>query len=266
MKKTSRALIVLGLITTAMTMLPSFAGAHWIEGPKSTFASSADLLCTSGCENHGDQVGFWQSILWADQNLSCSNNSVDGIFGSQTDADTKSWQSSWGLTADGKAGYNSWTKAANWIYLDYVEDSTGSASHHYLGSRANFNIWETHPSSPEEDYWLFQPPHKPSGYSSAPACAGSCSTHWDGYFSSNHPGISFAAGCASYPYASQGGGNPAGGGGCVGPSVTAIIVPKVDPPSLDSYSASNQVGLPAEVKPVPIEGTNNTAIQRLIVC
>jgi hypothetical protein len=50
----------------------------------------------------GPDVALWQSIIGV---------TADGIFGSGTDAATRTWQTQNGLTADGIVGPNTWSKA-----------------------------------------------------------------------------------------------------------------------------------------------------------
>lgn len=52
--------------------------------------------------SNGKAVKIWQVIL------GYTGSKVDGIFGSGTEADTKTWQKAHGLTADGIVGTKSW--------------------------------------------------------------------------------------------------------------------------------------------------------------
>lgn len=62
-------------------------------------------------------TGLWQAILWADQAKKLNGstftvNDIDCEFGPNTEAATKDWQRQRGLTADGRVGSNTFTKAS----------------------------------------------------------------------------------------------------------------------------------------------------------
>jgi Putative peptidoglycan binding domain len=86
------------------------AQAHSIAGFMWTIV---DNDCASGtCVTQGNQVGTWQSILWADGLLNkCGSSGIDGYFGSVTKTATQTWQRTHGLSADGVVGPLTWGAA-----------------------------------------------------------------------------------------------------------------------------------------------------------
>jgi len=86
------------------------ASAHNITGYLWT---SVDNDCiASPCVTQGNQVGAWQSILWADGLLNkCGSSGIDGYFGSLTKAATQSWQRVRKLSSDGIVGPMTWGAA-----------------------------------------------------------------------------------------------------------------------------------------------------------
>ncbi|MEV0175800.1 peptidoglycan-binding domain-containing protein [Streptomyces sp. NPDC050803] len=75
-------------------------------------------LC-DGCPTSGTETELtklWQNILWADGYLF---DTRDGFFGPRTAAATKEWQADHGLTADGKVGDDTWSKADNQLAWGY---------------------------------------------------------------------------------------------------------------------------------------------------
>lgn len=107
-----RALSLVGLVSLAViaTALPS--SAHSISGYLWT---NVDTDCaTAPCVTRGNQVGAWQSILWADGYLAkCGASGIDGVFGSITKSATRRWQQAYRLTADGIVGPRTWGTARN---------------------------------------------------------------------------------------------------------------------------------------------------------
>jgi hypothetical protein len=116
---------------------------------------------------------LWQTMLWANGYLPSSG--IDGIFGDQTDAATRNFQRDKGLSADGSAGRNSWTKAGNnlaqhdnqngWLYVVY-HGGTGSRSQY---SAHTFVLQR----SPDGNY-RFYPPQSNDPYNWATYNSNSC--------------------------------------------------------------------------------------------
>jgi hypothetical protein len=94
----------------SVVLLPLLASAHSITGFQWT---SVDKDCiASPCVTAGNQVGAWQSILWADGKLNkCGSSGIDGYFGSVTRSATQSWQRAHNLSADGIVGPLTWGAA-----------------------------------------------------------------------------------------------------------------------------------------------------------
>ncbi|NUT96469.1 MAG: Tat pathway signal protein [Saccharothrix sp.] len=90
-----------------------------------------------GFQEHNDSnaVCLWQKVLWAEgakeSDLTTFDHSdVDGHFGPNTDAATRSLQARWGLTIDGEVGGGTFGRADN--NLRYVTGSTGRGELLYL--------------------------------------------------------------------------------------------------------------------------------------
>ncbi|MEO3784631.1 peptidoglycan-binding domain-containing protein [Actinocorallia sp. B10E7] len=69
-------------------------------------------LCNGCSYSYSNYVWMWQRILMADAYL---QGSLDCSFGSLTASSTRNWQSGHGLSADGIVGWNTRTKADNYI-------------------------------------------------------------------------------------------------------------------------------------------------------
>jgi hypothetical protein len=105
---------------------------------------------------HGQDVEFWQTILWSSQKL-IGGHTMDGVFGPQTDAATRNWQGAHGLVRDGCAGYQSWSRA-----------QFGS---HYLPHRID-HMWRTH-ADQNCSYWVWKEP-----MFNLPVAARWCNLRW----------------------------------------------------------------------------------------
>ena len=65
-----------------------------------------------------DLVRFWQLIVWADGTTGTSSctSFADGQFGSNTEAQTRTWQSRHGVGVDGQVGPQTWGKAKSRLH------------------------------------------------------------------------------------------------------------------------------------------------------
>jgi hypothetical protein len=97
-------------IVLCVLLTPTPASAHNITGYRWT---NVDNNCiASPCVTAGNQVGAWQSILWADGYLNkCGSSGIDGYFGSVTKSATQNWQRARRLSADGIVGPLTWGAA-----------------------------------------------------------------------------------------------------------------------------------------------------------
>jgi hypothetical protein len=93
---------------------------------------------------------LWQQILWAEgvkkpDGKLYSAADVDGQFGANTAYATKKLQSRWGLSADGRAGNNTWGHADSKLrFFDYAtEYSFGGKILTYEGSARSFYLART---------------------------------------------------------------------------------------------------------------------------
>lgn len=90
-------------------------------------------------------VGVWQTILWAETYLAqCGSAGVDGLFGTTTKNATRSLQSYWGLTVDGKVGNQTWGRADN---NSRFESFPGDKSLYYDANRSSTTVWFYRPPS-----------------------------------------------------------------------------------------------------------------------
>jgi hypothetical protein len=97
------------------------------------FGELGNALC-NGCADslNNDLVVMWQAVLFTEGFL--SESGMDGDFGPNTANATKSWQSRFGLAADGRVGATTWAKAddrlhwigggTNWA-VEYFSSATG---------------------------------------------------------------------------------------------------------------------------------------------
>jgi len=97
-------------VVLSVLSIPLSAEAHSITGYQWT---NVDNDCiASPCVAAGNQVGAWQSILWADGFLNkCGSSGIDGYFGSLTKSATRNWQLARRLSADGIVGPLTWGAA-----------------------------------------------------------------------------------------------------------------------------------------------------------
>jgi hypothetical protein len=106
-----RVAVALAGAVAAVVFVPVLAAPASAHQSDSAMRYFHDL-CTSSssCVTKGNLVRFWQNILvsrWMqDATLNCQF--VDGSFGTNTKAYTREWQSSWGLSDDGRVGDNTW--------------------------------------------------------------------------------------------------------------------------------------------------------------
>ncbi|MFJ8143792.1 peptidoglycan-binding protein [Streptomyces sp. NPDC096094] len=113
-------------MATVLTIVPAHAAYSQNSGAYSTsfvdgagsltddFGDHFDELGNSLCYGCGessntDIVVLWQSILVAEDLLDLGD--IDGQFGPATRSATIKWQQRYGLSADGKVGDNTWSKA-----------------------------------------------------------------------------------------------------------------------------------------------------------
>jgi hypothetical protein len=95
-----------------------------------------------------DLVRFWQLIVWSDGTTGKACNSfADGQFGSNTDAQTRAWQSRHGVGVDGQVGPQTWGKAkfrVGWGWTDHFTDG------HWI--RTVYDTWQFHYCGPNWKY------------------------------------------------------------------------------------------------------------------
>jgi Putative peptidoglycan binding domain len=151
------AILEAALALVLVVVAAPLAGAHAIDGQ---VWSDSHSLCVTCTVNRGRVVGWWQTILWADDFLAeCGSAGIDGVFGTTTKGATKSWQANYNLSADGVVGPNTWSKAKSFV----VHDS--GALYHYLGYShgpkldydSNLNVWYFLPPA-SSSYWLTDHP------------------------------------------------------------------------------------------------------------
>ncbi len=95
-------------------------GSLFVDGANAPHDDLGDeaTLCNGCSYSYSNYVWMWQRILMADAHL---QGSLDCSFGSLTTSSTRNWQSWQGLSADGVVGWNTRTKAD-----DYIVDMGGS--------------------------------------------------------------------------------------------------------------------------------------------
>jgi Putative peptidoglycan binding domain len=174
-----RGVAVIAMALVLVVGLADLASAHRVANGN---WSQHDTLCVSGsCNTQGNQVGMWQTILWADHLVTgldkCGSSGVDGYFGSVTKSATKSWQSWYGLTSDGIVGDNTWSKARGFVVFDYTFGEVGNKVYHYVGYNHNPRYIRVTNATP--DWWQFE---------SADVC---CSSDFPVVFDSNHTKFDF---------------------------------------------------------------------------
>jgi hypothetical protein len=84
------------------------------------FWSSFPLL-TQGQYWNSNLVKLWQQIVQSDVGTgkTCSQF-VDGQFGSNTDAQTRNWQSTFNIGVDGRVGPQTWSTAQSHLRIDHT--------------------------------------------------------------------------------------------------------------------------------------------------
>ncbi len=154
---------VLGVMLLAVSMslvLAPAVLAHPMDGygtvATDDWSWDEHLLCRpqdcSGEISSGNVVGVWQAILWSEGYLAqCGSAGVDGVFGTTTRNATKSLQSAWGLTSDGKVGNQSWGRADNNLRF---ESFPGDKSLYYDATFSSTVLWFYKPSSTYQIAWF----------------------------------------------------------------------------------------------------------------
>ncbi|MFI7066005.1 peptidoglycan-binding protein [Kribbella sp. NPDC050124] len=105
------AALVFGVATPAAAS-GSYSGLSFVYGSGGVSDDFDDEGVVNVSTHRSSNVTcLWQTILWANGYLPSSG--IDGVFGDQTDAATRNFQRDKGLSADGSAGRNSWTKAGD---------------------------------------------------------------------------------------------------------------------------------------------------------
>lgn len=128
-------------VVVVATAVPAFATYMVGFGDVDDDWWNEHLLCRpQDCSTEvssGNVVGVWQAVLWTETYLGeCGSAGVDGLFGTTTKNATKSLQSFWGLTADGKVGTNTWSRADNNL-VDIGDDIHVS----YEANRSTKDLW-----------------------------------------------------------------------------------------------------------------------------
>lgn len=152
-------------IATPAAASGSYTGRAFVHGTGAVSDDFDDEGVTNVTTHRNSNVAcLWQTILWANGYLPSSG--VDGVFGDQTDAATRNFQRDKGLSADGSAGRNSWTKAGDtlvqhdnqngWLYVVY-HGATGSrspyGSHQFVLQRSPDGNYRFYPPQGSGPYW-----------------------------------------------------------------------------------------------------------------
>ncbi len=149
-----RNLMTVAVVVIALAVLGTVpAIAHSMDGSGSNqtshWSSDEHLLCRpadcSGEVSSGNVVGVWQIVLWAENYLAaCGSAGVDGIFGTTTRNATRSLQTYWSLTSDGKVGNQSWGRADNNLVW---EDFPNGKELSYDANRSSSTVYFYRPVS-----------------------------------------------------------------------------------------------------------------------
>jgi hypothetical protein len=147
-KRTSRAVAV--LVACIMGLVVGVAAPAQAGIGNVPYWSSLPIL-QQGRYSGSNLVKFWQRIVWSDvaTGQTCAVF-TDGGFGPNTDAKTRTWQSTFGIEVDGSVGSQTWSRAQSNLRLDSTStgetppDSTGAVKkstwlyYTYRGKRATF--------------------------------------------------------------------------------------------------------------------------------
>jgi hypothetical protein len=128
---------------------------------------------------HGNLIGAWQSILWADGYLDkCGSSGIDGAFGSRTKSATRTWQTAHHLTSDGIVGTHSWGAARSSLKFEGMHPVLAPGGQlsvvqywDYVGKKHTVHFQYTSP------VWAFRSP---------------ASSSQTTYYATSHPSIFFA--------------------------------------------------------------------------
>ncbi|NIK55999.1 peptidoglycan-binding protein [Kribbella shirazensis] len=114
----------------------SYTGRAYVAGDGTMYTDWYDEGVVSvAVHRSSNATCLWQAILWANGFLAKSE--IDGIFGDRTDAATRAFQRSRGLSADGSAGRQSWTAAGG---VSHTVTASGWANGVYSGREHGFNV------------------------------------------------------------------------------------------------------------------------------
>ncbi|WP_329138973.1 peptidoglycan-binding domain-containing protein [Streptomyces sp. NBC_00670] len=129
---TLAALTLGGLSAAPASASNSYTGAAYIGG-KGVFTDDweDEGILSTGSNANSNATCLWQKVLWSYGYLGWGD--IDGIFGPDTKAATKKFQSDWAVPgpSDGIAGKDTFTVAG------YTIQNDGT----YNGSEHSFNLW-----------------------------------------------------------------------------------------------------------------------------
>ncbi|RKE23418.1 peptidoglycan-binding protein [Streptomyces sp. TLI_171] len=144
---TAAAALLLGGLTAAPASASnSYNGAAYINGSGDAVDDLYDEGVLSTTQNaRSNATCFWQMILWANDMgvFKDHKERVDGVFGSDTAAATRQFQSAYGLNADGAVGKATFKAAEDGDKGMFP--SYGSTPTTYAGTTHSF--WVTRDSS-----------------------------------------------------------------------------------------------------------------------
>jgi hypothetical protein len=118
-KALRRVAIVAAAVVASVGLTTAPASASPIQGND---WSSAHTICNGCSVSRGNLVAMWQSIvISAVDGLGDCTTWVDGVFGPNTEAATRTWQRNHGITADGIVGPQTWSTAFGYIAPENIQ-------------------------------------------------------------------------------------------------------------------------------------------------
>ena len=136
--------------TSKGTFKVSLNGNGWAGAPEGEGCKLL-LLIGSTDATTGDEVSRWQTFLLAQGN---DPQGIDGIFGTNTDAATRAFQTAEGITVDGIVGPETFGAAAKYGYAppstDACKSATKTATKAKPAKSANEDDWKPPLAYPED--------------------------------------------------------------------------------------------------------------------
>lgn len=137
-KSILRALIAIAAVFSLSLMTAAPARADAAAG---SWSDNHQLCQSSSCVRSGNIVRLWQAIVWADDlSGNVGTSFIDGEFGSNTAAKTRTWQDVMNVGIDGSVGPETWGEAYGAVNRNTGFDTSTQTGYFYYGYNRTFGL------------------------------------------------------------------------------------------------------------------------------